>query len=69
MSVGIQLKQLATIPVTGFYTANHRYLAENYIRFCFAKVSAFALIIHRRYLFFSFRKTKHLKKRLPFFEN
>lgn len=31
-------QQLATIPVTGFYTADHRYLAENYIRFCFAKV-------------------------------
>ncbi|CAF2927752.1 unnamed protein product [Rotaria sp. Silwood2] len=30
-------KQLATIPVTGFYTAEHRHLAENYIRFCFAK--------------------------------
>ncbi|CAF3478975.1 unnamed protein product [Rotaria socialis] len=30
-------KQLATIPVTGFYTADDRHLAENYIRFCFAK--------------------------------
>ncbi|CAF1129719.1 unnamed protein product [Rotaria sordida] len=33
----IKEKQLATIPVTGFYTADHRHLAENYIRFCFAK--------------------------------
>ncbi|UJR30164.1 hypothetical protein I4U23_017704 [Adineta vaga] len=30
-------KQLATIPVSGFYTADHRHLSENYVRFCFAK--------------------------------
>ncbi|CAF0882361.1 unnamed protein product [Adineta steineri] len=29
--------QLATIPATGFYTSEHRHLADNYIRFCFAK--------------------------------
>ncbi|CAF0838376.1 unnamed protein product [Adineta ricciae] len=30
-------KQLATIPVTGFYTAEHRHSVDKYIRFCFAK--------------------------------
>lgn len=67
-------KQLATIPVTGFYTASHRHFAENYIRFCFAKVSeiftSYRLIIRFVYsLSLSFRKMRHLKKPLLFFEN
>ncbi|CAF0791895.1 unnamed protein product [Rotaria sordida] len=33
----IKEKQLAAIPVSAFYTKNHQYLGENYIRFCFAK--------------------------------
>ncbi|CAF4496556.1 unnamed protein product [Rotaria sp. Silwood1] len=33
----IKEKQLATIPVSAFYTKDHQYLGENYIRFCFAK--------------------------------
>ncbi|CAF1181889.1 unnamed protein product [Adineta steineri] len=30
-------KQIGIMPVTGFYTSEHRHLADNYIRFCFAK--------------------------------
>ncbi|CAF4838131.1 unnamed protein product, partial [Rotaria sp. Silwood2] len=33
----IKEKQLAAIPASLFYTKNHQYLGENYIRFCFAK--------------------------------
>ncbi|CAF0948971.1 unnamed protein product [Rotaria sordida] len=33
----IEEKQLATILVTDCYITDHRHLAENYIRFCFAK--------------------------------
>lgn len=32
-------KKLATIPVSAFYSKEHKHLAENYIRFCFSKVS------------------------------
>ncbi|CAF2776720.1 unnamed protein product [Rotaria sp. Silwood2] len=35
----IKEKQLAAIPASLFYTKNHQYLGENYIRFCFAKVN------------------------------
>lgn len=31
-------KKLATIPVSAFYSQEHKHLAENYIRFCFCKV-------------------------------
>ncbi|GAU97468.1 hypothetical protein RvY_08754-2 [Ramazzottius varieornatus] len=30
-------KKLATIPVSAFYSKEHKHLAENYIRFCFSK--------------------------------
>jgi kynurenine---oxoglutarate transaminase / cysteine-S-conjugate beta-lyase / glutamine---phenylpyruvate transaminase len=33
----IREKGLATIPVTAFYTNEHKHLGENYIRFCFFK--------------------------------
>ena len=34
-------KKLATIPVSAFYSKDHKHLAENYIRFCFSKVRIF----------------------------
>jgi hypothetical protein len=37
--------------VTGFYAGDHRYLGENYIRFCFGKVS---LILNNEYEFIFF---------------
>ncbi|GFN88331.1 kynurenine--oxoglutarate transaminase 3 [Plakobranchus ocellatus] len=34
----IKNKKLAVIPPTAFYSAEHKHLGENYIRFCFIKV-------------------------------
>ena len=34
----IKEKKLATIPVSAFYSQQHKHLAEEYIRFCFCKV-------------------------------
>lgn len=31
-------KKIAAIPPTAFYGAEHKSLAENYLRFCFFKV-------------------------------
>ncbi len=40
----IKEKGLATIPVTAFYSDEHRHLGENFIRFCFFKVIIYLFI-------------------------
>lgn len=59
---------LQGIPPSAFYGNEHKYLAEDYVRYCFFKVRVLVFFCGVGFIYFNFRKMRIWRKLLRFYK-